>query len=184
MTNNTININGITIECPEHEGTIYVAIKPICNILGIDPQKQFTRIKDDEILGQLYTVRYIVGSKDEKKRELFCIPVKYVFGWIFAIETNKVSEKSKPNFILYKKECYEALHNYFYAKENSRNDLYKEKAKCIVRAKELEAKLSNNKEYLELIDMKAEIMRIGKPIKQMDREILHTQLSLFNAENL
>ena len=63
----------------------YVAIRSICTALGIDHQKQFERIKNDPILGQLYTDTVYISSEDKKSRKMICLPLRYVFGWIYCI---------------------------------------------------------------------------------------------------
>ena len=104
-------INGTDIVVIEN-GEKRVAVKPICQILGVDFQKQHERIKGDEIIGQLYTIRYMVGA-DGKKREMYTIPFKFVFGWLFSINIKKVAPEIREAVIRYKLECYDALYNHF-----------------------------------------------------------------------
>ncbi len=102
------NVDIIIIE----NGEKRVAIKPLCQILGVDPDWQNARIKEDEILGELHKVSYVVAA-DGKSREMATIPFKYVFGWLFSINPKKVSEGSRDALIRYKKECYDALYFHF-----------------------------------------------------------------------
>lgn len=55
MKTEAVTVNNIVIECPVENGVYYVAIRPICEALGIDYRKQFDRIKADRRLGQLVT---------------------------------------------------------------------------------------------------------------------------------
>jgi hypothetical protein len=89
-----------------------VAIKPICEALGVDPDFQNRKIKEDEILGQLHKVSYVVAA-DGKLREMSTIPFKWIFGWLFSINPKKVNPDVKDALIRYKVECYEALYNHF-----------------------------------------------------------------------
>jgi hypothetical protein len=178
MTPQVIKVNNQDIQCPVHEGEKYVAIRPICDILGIDYRKQFERIKSDELLNQLVTHTVTSSAKDKKEREMFCLPVKYIFGWIFSIDADKVNEKSKPTFMKYKKECSEALYTHFISKATHRDQLLKEKANIIRQRKATEAKLLDNPDYIQLQYFKAEEMRISKPLLQQDRETLNAQLLL------
>lgn len=41
------------------------------------------------------------------------IPYMYVFGWLFSIDTSRVSEEARPSVIRYKQECYRALYEHF-----------------------------------------------------------------------
>lgn len=104
-------INGTQIVVIEN-GEKRVAVKPICQILGVDSQKQIERIKADEILGQLYTIRYATGS-DGKRYEMGTIPFKFVFGWLFSINIKKVAPEAREAVIRYKLECYNALYEHF-----------------------------------------------------------------------
>jgi hypothetical protein len=114
MKTETVKVNGVTIECPFENGENYIAVKAICEALGIDHQKQYERIKNDRKLSQLYTDTVYSCGADGKQRQMFCIPLKYVFGWLFSIDETKINETSRENFIKYKDECYEVLYNHFF----------------------------------------------------------------------
>ena len=104
-------INGTEIVVIEN-GEKRVAVKPICQALGVDYQAQLSRIKADEILGQLYAIRHTTGS-DGKRYEMGTIPFKFVFGWLFSINIKKVAPEIREAVIRYKLECYNALYNHF-----------------------------------------------------------------------
>ena len=72
-----------------------VPIKPICDALGIDAKAQRNRIDRDEILSSTGVIMTSVAA-DGKEREMYCIPLRYVFGWLFSIDTNRVDEKQDP----------------------------------------------------------------------------------------
>ncbi len=93
-------------------GEDYVPVRPICDALGIDSYAQIRRIQRDEILAPTAATMAAVGA-DEKSREMVAIPLRYVFGWLFTIETNLVKEEVRPAVIAYKKECYDALYDHF-----------------------------------------------------------------------
>jgi len=95
-------------------GEEIVAVKPICEALGIDFDWQNKRIKEDEILGQLHKISYATGS-DGKRYEMVTIPFKFVFGWLFSVNTKKVAPEAREKMIKYKLECYNALYDHFTA---------------------------------------------------------------------
>lgn len=111
MVTTVATINNQKIVVIEN-GEKRVAIKPICEALGVDPDWQNSRIKEDEILGQLHKISYVVAA-DGKQREMATIPFKYVFGWLFSINIKKVAPEVKDFVIQYKKQCYDALYNHF-----------------------------------------------------------------------
>jgi hypothetical protein len=92
-----------------------VAIKPICEILGVSIQTQLDRLKEDPIIGSVITLRVTTGA-DGKSYQMQTIPLKYVFGWLFKISPKNVKEEARENLIKYQSECYDALFNYFSAR--------------------------------------------------------------------
>ena len=42
-----------------------------------------------------------------------CLPMKFVFGWLFTIDTSRVNEEARESVITYKLKCYDVLYNYF-----------------------------------------------------------------------
>nr|UWI25771.1 MAG: hypothetical protein [Bacteriophage sp.] len=89
-----------------------VPIKPICDVLGIDAKAQRNRIDRDEILSSTGVIMTSVAA-DGKEREMYCIPLRYVFGWLFSIDTNRVDEEARPSVIKYKMQCYDVLYDHF-----------------------------------------------------------------------
>jgi len=89
-----------------------VAVKPLCEALGIDFSAQLQRLKRDEILSSTMVTITTVGA-DQKSRDMVTIPYKYAFGWLFTIDTSKVRPEAKDFVVKYKMECYDALYNHF-----------------------------------------------------------------------
>lgn len=148
MTTEIVKVNETEIEIPFEKGQHYVAVKSVCLALGIDHKSQFERIKTDRKLSQLYTDTVYSSSEDGKQRKMFCLPLKYIFGWLFSIDENKVSEKSKEAFAKYKDECYDALYERFYL----RSMLYEKKQQAIDKAQtellDLQEKIKDKKTEL------------------------------------
>lgn len=92
-----------------------VAIKPICEILGVDSSRQLKGLKSDPIIGSVVGLKPTTGS-DGKSYKMQTIPLKYVFGWLFKISSKNVKEEAKETLIKYQSECYDALYNYFSAR--------------------------------------------------------------------
>jgi len=101
------NINIVVIE----NGEKRVAIKPICELLGVDYPTQFSKLKEDEILGSTVGLRPMVGA-DNKTREMQTIPFQFVFGWLFTINPKNVREEARASVIQYKLACYQALYEH------------------------------------------------------------------------
>lgn len=89
-----------------------VAIKPICEAIGIDWEGQRQRIERDEILGSVACMIKATG-KDGKTYEMTAIPYMFIFGWLFSVDVSKVNENAKGAVLKYKTECYRALFEHF-----------------------------------------------------------------------
>lgn len=89
-----------------------VAIKPICEVLGIDWSSQKQRIERDPILSSTMVMITMVAA-DGKEREMCAIPYMFVFGWLFSIDVSKVNEASREAVLNYKLECYQVLYEHF-----------------------------------------------------------------------
>jgi len=89
-----------------------VAVRPICDALGINYQGQIERLKLDPIIGSTVTLGVTVGA-DGKEREMVTIPLHFVFGWLFRIDSRNVKPEAKEAVEKYQLECYMALYNYF-----------------------------------------------------------------------
>lgn len=101
-----------------------VPIKPICTAIGIDVDSQRKRIERDEILSSVAVMMTATGA-DGKQYEMYSIPLKFVLGWLFGIDTNRVDGSAKETVLKYKLECYNALYNHFFGnmkKQIEQND--------------------------------------------------------------
>lgn len=113
MNKNLIGkINGVEIVTVEQDGEVYVPIKPICTALGIAFERQYSKIQQHPILGSTVTLRVIVAA-DSKEREMVCIPLEYVYGWLFTINASNVPDSAKESLVKYQKECYHVLYEHF-----------------------------------------------------------------------
>ena len=104
-------INDVKIQIIESEEKM-IAVKPICQALGISYQKQIERLKSDPIIGSVVTLGVTTGA-DGKQYEMVTIPLKYVFGWLFLIDSRNVKPEAQESVLNYQKECYNALWSYF-----------------------------------------------------------------------
>jgi hypothetical protein len=89
-----------------------VAVKPICEALGVSIQGQLERLKSDPILSSTIKTSLTVGA-DGKQREMVTIPFKYVFGWLFLIDSRNVKEEARELVLKYQMQCYDALYKHF-----------------------------------------------------------------------
>ena len=67
----------------------------------------------DEVLCSTVVIITTV-AEDGKNREMLCLPIQYLNGWLFGIDINRCNPEIRDTLIKYKKECYQALHDYWF----------------------------------------------------------------------
>ena len=113
ISTQTISFNNQSLITVEQNGNHYVAMKPICENIGIDWRAQRQRIVRDEVLCSTVVIITTV-AEDGKNREMLCLPIQYLNGWLFGIDINRCNPEIRDTLIKYKKECYQALHDYWF----------------------------------------------------------------------
>lgn len=106
-------VNGIEIAAVRDEiHNFFVPVKPICQAIGIDFASQYSRINRHYILNSVVVTMTTTGA-DGKNYEMVCLPLEYVYGWLFTIDANLVAEAKRENVKRYQLECYQALYTHF-----------------------------------------------------------------------
>ena len=156
MNTEIVKVNKTEIECPYENEQHYVAVRSICQALGIDYRKQFERIKNDPILKDAVTDTVTASdSTGTRKQAMVCLPVRYIFGWIFTIDESKVSERARPTFMQYKRECYDALYEHFFL----RSAMYEQRERMLEKKRE------------ELSELEGKKQEAAEAIKRVRQEI-------------
>ena len=90
-----------------------VPLKQLCEILGVSWNGQLQRIKKDSLLKSVATVT-VATAPDGKCYETLSLPLKFLNGFLFTISDKRLQDKkASEKLLLYKKECYDVLFNYF-----------------------------------------------------------------------
>ena len=105
-------INGVDIVTVERDGEIFVPIKPICEAIGIDPKVQRRKLQEDEFFASTGVIMTSVAA-DEKEREMFCIRLRDVYGWLATINPGKVAPEAREAVAVYRRKCYDVLYEHF-----------------------------------------------------------------------
>lgn len=108
----TVNFHNQSLITLQKDGIAYVAMKPICENIGLSWNAQFERLQRDEVLNSTIRMMRTVGN-DGKSREMLCLPIQYLNGWLFGVDVSRVKAEIKDKIITYKKECYQVLHDYW-----------------------------------------------------------------------
>lgn len=112
-TNLITRVNNVDIVATGNAGKL-VPIKPICEALGIAWEPQRKKIQEHYLLSSTATFSMVVAA-DGKEREMFCLPIELIFGWLFTEDVRTVADADA------RMDCYYAIWKY----------LEKEKA-CLV----------------------------------------------------
>jgi hypothetical protein len=111
----TVNFRNDTLFAVERDDGVFLALKPICDSLGVAWQGQLQRVKDDPVLGEGVTT--IVIPSVGGPQETVCLKMEMVNGWLFKIDSRRVKdEEAKQKLLTYQRECYGVLHQHFYGK--------------------------------------------------------------------
>lgn len=105
-------VNNKNIVVVENESELFVPIHPICDAIGIAFNAQWERVNRDNILSSTIRIVRTVGG-DGKQREMICLPLKFIYGWLFTIDTGLVKQEAQSTVTQYKLACYNALYDYF-----------------------------------------------------------------------
>lgn len=115
--------NPIVIPVPFHGDTIiavetaeatYVAIKPICERLGLSDRAQRKRLAaDPEFWGGTVMVLPSAGGM----QETYCIPVSRVAAWLFTVEVSRVKPEIRDALMIYRREAADVLDRHFRQKQ-------------------------------------------------------------------
>ena len=97
------------------EGGVYVPIRPICDLLGVDWSAQRQRLRRDAVLADL-TMSVVVTTTDiaadsrrPRSSELLALPLDYISGFLFGINADRVKPEVRERLIQYQRECYRVL---------------------------------------------------------------------------
>ncbi len=93
------------------DGERLVAIRPICEAIGLNWSGQYLRLQRDDVLSEGVCVMQTPSSGGDQ--QTVCLPLDYLNGWLFGIDTNRCREAIRPRLIEYKRECYRALAAYW-----------------------------------------------------------------------
>lgn len=141
---NVAMINDISLQVVADEREQLVAVKPVCEILGVDFSAQRAKLKEHPIFSSVMVMNTTTGA-DGKRYEMLCIPFRFFAGWLFSIHPDKVKDEAREVIMQFQLKCNDVLYNYFFR----RAEFAQKKEVAVAKAKE---------EYEE----KTELVRIAK----------------------
>ena len=116
----TVSFHDQSIIAIEHEGKHFVALRPIVENIGLDWAAQYTRINRHQVMKSTVVVMTTV-AEDGKQREMICLPLSMLNGWLFGVDVNRVREEIRPKLIRYQTECFDVLYRHFMPQQRPYN---------------------------------------------------------------
>lgn len=170
MNNQIISkINGVEIVTVDRDGEIFVPIKPVCDAIGIDAKAQRAKLQEDEFFASTGAIITSVAA-DEKERDMYCIRLRDVYGWLATINPGKVAPEAREAVTRYRRECYDVLYEHFTG--SMRRTIETNNAE-IELLQQINSAISREKEA------KAERRKAEEALGKLRAERLNPQPSLF-----
>lgn len=108
----TVDFQGDLIFACNRDDGIYVAVKPICDSLGLKWSTQHERLKADPVLSEGILLAGIPSPSGTQETTVLLL--EYLPGWLFKVDSRRVNEGSREKLLAYQRECYAALYRHFY----------------------------------------------------------------------
>lgn len=161
----------------------YVAMKPICENIGLQWEAQLKRIKRNHVLNSSMSIMDMV-AQDGKIREVICLPFGMLNGWLMGVDVNKVKSEIRETLIKYQLECYDVLYKHFMPKPQK-----------VINLSEYVSKEIHNKialkyhrmfrQYDDMIDtMRAQVEDMERKCRRYDFKMARGAISIEEAANV
>lgn len=118
----TVNFRGDDLYGFKQSDGVYMAVKPMCDAMGLSWEPQRKRINRDPILSKATSIMEVPFGTAKGQAET-CLLLKRVNFWLATIETSRITnEVIRDRVILYQEECADALYEYFTGRRPSDAD--------------------------------------------------------------
>ncbi len=108
---NVIPFRSTKLLLVERDGQPFVPMKPVVEGMGLAWQTQHRKLMEGRFASTI-TIMVIV-AEDGKNREMACLPLKKLPGWLMSIHASKVRPDLRENVLAYQDECDDALWAYW-----------------------------------------------------------------------
>ena len=110
----TIQFHNQQLIVLNHQNKPYIAMKPVCENIGLDWHAQLNRINRHHVLSK--GVVMIATPTKGGVQKYVCLPISMINGWLFGIETSRVKPEIRATLEQYQLECFDVLYNHFMPK--------------------------------------------------------------------
>ena len=91
----------------DNEGKCWVAVKPLCEMLGMDFATQLRKIEANEYINYSHMTTL---ASDNKQREMLCINIDQVARWLLGVNPNRVKPEIKQQLLLFQDKLQNVLY--------------------------------------------------------------------------
>ncbi len=109
-----VNFYDDTLAVAVVDDNAYIALRPIADYLGLEWSSQRLRILRDEVLAR-HSSNVVMTGADNRKREMLCLELEYLPGWLFGLNVSRVKPEIAPKLTRYREECFKILWRAFQA---------------------------------------------------------------------
>ncbi|QMN67900.1 phage antirepressor N-terminal domain-containing protein [Citrobacter freundii] len=106
-----VPFHGAELYVVNHNGEPYTPMKPIIDGMGMDWASQFTKLKQRFKTSIVKITMQLPG--DDQRREIICLALRKLAGWLNTISPNKVRREIRERVIRYQEECDDVLYEYW-----------------------------------------------------------------------
>ncbi len=174
-TKKFLEFNGKVIYFVAADGQYWIALKPICEALNVNWNRQFQNLKENVILSQLFAEQQMVAA-DKKLRKMIALPEFNVYGWLMQIQSES-AELQK-----YQWECYRVLYDYFHGMITEREQVLKSKTLDELEIERLSDELEDMPQFRKIQELTAKKNRSIKLLQKLDREMVDAQLDIWKQQ--
>ena len=157
------------------DGAWWIAIKPICEALGVNYERQRQNLRSIKIYSQLPTELQVVAA-DGKLRNMLCLPERVIYGWLFKLESNA------PGFEDFQWACNDLLFNYFHGTITDASCHIRVKSDAEKELEKIEEELQSSELYQRRQALLHKIRQEGKAAMKCINDYISMQMSLWDTE--
>lgn len=165
-----------------HNDKPYVAMKPICENIGLNWDGQRQRIKRNHVLNQGAVI--ITAPSASGDQDYIALPLGMLNGWLMGVDVGKVKSEIKDTLIKYQLECYDVLYKHFMPKPPKQIDM------SMYVSKDVHNKLSLKyhrmfRQYDDMIDtMRAQVEGMERKCRRYDFKMARSAISIEEAASI
>lgn len=101
----------LSLTTNEHNGEHFIALKPLCETLGLEWKRQQKRTLNNPQFS-VGVHKGVNWSADGKQYDMLCIPVCEVGMWLCTINANKINDEARPKLLAFQKHLQVVIHEH------------------------------------------------------------------------